>query len=118
MRQILFAAVAFISLTGVAFAEGEGNGEPFPGVDAAVTSPMGNNMTARMQDPYHYSAPAASTQVGANRYVSTRMQDPYHFSVPDRTVSLNGRNDPSEAIASPGMPGSVAMGLAAPNTHG
>ena len=117
MRHLLLAAVAVAALSGTAYAEG--NGEPFPGVDAAVTSPAGTSMTARMQDPYHYAAPTTAIRLGSNSGVTARMQDPYHFSTPDQVVSLTSSNNPTEATASIGTPGSQAQGLVAPTaTHG
>ena len=113
MRHLLLAAAAAAALSSTAYAEG--NGEPFPGVDAAVTSPTGSSTSARMQDPYHYAAPMTAVSVGS-RGTSVRMQDPYHYSAPDQFVSLTGSSNPTEATASIGTPGSQAQGLVAPTT--
>ena len=68
MRNLIIAAaIAALSLVATAcYAEGEGNGDPFPGPNLAVTSVGPGATTAdRTQDAYHFTAPAdAAPSVG------------------------------------------------------
>ena len=115
MRNILLAAAAVLSLSATAYA-GEGNGDPFPGPDAAVTSAVGNGITARGQDPFHYAAPTEAARTDGYKYV-TKSQDPYQFHVTDRVLMGQAPNTVALAPASNASPSSKAQGLIATQGH-
>lgn len=122
MRNRLLASIAAIGLSavglsGIAHAEGEGNGDPFPGLDASVSSPVGNGVTARSQDPFHYAAPTTAYQYGSHPVYLTRMQDPYQFHAPDRIILGQTPNAVAQAPASAGSVTSKAQGTHAQGIH-
>ena len=106
MRHLLLASSILVSLSGVAYAQGEG--EPFPGPNATVTSPAGNGITARSQDPFHYTAPTVTYNYGAKPSFATRNQDPFQFYGPGLMV---GRGAPSAVAQAP-------AGVSVPWTRG
>lgn len=118
MRYLHLAAAAVCCLSSAAYA-GEGNGEPFPGPDNALNTVVGDGVTARMQDPFHYAAPTTVYRYGASPAYATRMQDPYQFRRPDQVIMGQGPSTVARAPASNASPPSTAQGLAAPEgTHG
>ena len=120
MRTLLLAAtVAAFGLSTAAFAEGEGNGEPFPGPDAAVTTPVGNGIVARAQAPYHYAVPTTARRIDGSASYVTANQDPYQFRNPGMVMTTGQANMVAQAPASAGSVNSTAQGLvAAQGTHG
>lgn len=95
MRRLVIASVALIGLSaGMAYA-GEGNGDPFPGPDAAVTSRIGRSpYVAKDQDPYQFRTAGVSTRVGSYKLSIAHDQDPYQFRVVGSVVG-----SPTSAVA-------------------
>ena len=85
MRNFLIASIALIGMTGAAFA-GEGNGEPFPGPSAEVTTRTDNAVYVHQnQDPYQYRAASGATSVTA-AMVGHKDQDPYQLRMAGQVV--------------------------------
>ena len=85
------AAIAVTASVGLplgAALAGEGNGEPFPGPDAMVTTKVGTPVYAhKNQDPFQFSAPATSMSMTEYKPLSSKAQDPYPFHGPDTVVA-------------------------------
>ena len=117
MRTLLIAATALLAVSSAAYAEG--NGEPFPGPDAGINTPVGSGISTRMQDPFHYSAPSTVYNYGTSPTYTARMQDPYQFRAPDQVIAGQATATVAQAPASNGSVGSKAQGLVATQgTHG
>ncbi len=100
MRTILLASVTvLIASTGIAFA-GEGNGEPFPGPDFAVTTRTDNaTLAMKGQDPFSFAAGNTSMRLGGTyKQAQAKNQDPFPFSA---TPGVIGQQSPS-AVAQRG----------------
>ena len=106
MRTILFASAAvFFATTGLAFA-GEGNGEPFPGPDFAVTTRTSDaHLAMKNQDPFSYAAGGTTMTLGGSyTQAASKNQDPFPFAAAPTVI---------------GQPGPSALAQrAAGNTHG
>jgi len=99
MRTILLAT-ALAVLAAPAFAEGEGNGEPY----ALILPPISTTMTAgkvgSSQNPFPYSAASTGTTMTAGKAGSS--QNPFPFGVAGTTRSFNPATDtPSQVAAAP-----------------
>ena len=89
MRSLLLATAALFGLAHAAYA-GEGNGEPFPGPDASVTTNVGTPVYAHKdQDPFQYRVTGPATSMGGYKPLANKSQDPYPFRVPDQVVTLH-----------------------------
>ena len=89
MRNIFLAGVAMLGFVGAAYA-GEGNGEPFPGPSAEVTTVTGQvKYGMNSQDPYQYRVAGAPTTVTNFKAVATKDTDPYQYRVAGQTIKLN-----------------------------
>ncbi len=100
MRAILLASVTvLVASTGLAFA-GEGNGEPFPGPDFAVTTRTENaRLAMKGQDPFSFAAGSTAMRLGGSyKAAQAKNQDPFPFSA---TPGVIGQPSPS-AVAGGG----------------
>lgn len=90
MRSLLLATIAVFGLSGTVYA-GEGNGEPFPGPDASVTTDVSKPVYGhKSQDPFQFYVPGVSTSVSNLKPLAGRSQDPFPFHAPDTVVALHG----------------------------
>ncbi len=96
MRTFLFATAAVMCLSATAAYAGEGNGDPFPGPDATVTSRIGRQTTvAKDQDPYQFRMAGTITRVDSYKLNVNHDQDPYQMRVAGTVVG-----SPTSAMAS------------------
>ncbi len=96
MRNLLIASVALIGLSATAAYAGEGNGNPFPGPDAAVTSRIGSHPYAtKDQDPYQFRVAGTTSQVGSVKLSVDHSQDPFQYRVAGSQIG--GSDNPSLA---------------------
>lgn len=114
MRNFIIVGMAFLGMAGAASA-GEGNGEPFPGPTAVVTTVTTNAVIAhRDQDPYQYRIGGTATNV-TMAAVTHRNQDPYQFRMAGQMVRTGV---PVEGPQSGTASASTTRGLTAPTTAG
>jgi hypothetical protein len=86
MKTTLFVT-ALALLATPAFAEGEGNGEPFPLILPPIATTMTAGTVGSSQNPFPYYAARTSTKMTAGTIGSN--QNPFPYSVAGTTRSYN-----------------------------
>jgi hypothetical protein len=82
MRSLLIASVALLGLSASAAYAGEGNGDPFPGPNAAVTTtPSAHPYATKDQDPYQFRVAGATTRLEGVKLSIDHSQDPFQYRV-------------------------------------
>jgi hypothetical protein len=82
MRSLLIASVALLGLSATAAYAGEGNGDPFPGPNAALTTrPSSHPYVNKDQDPYQFRVAGLTTQLVGVKLSIDHSQDPFQYRV-------------------------------------
>jgi hypothetical protein len=88
MRSIVIAGVAMLALSTTAAFAGDGNGDPFPGPNAAVTSntnPKG--IASGNDDPFHYYGSGTPTATNGFKLNANNPDNPFPYSAPGMVVA-------------------------------
>ncbi len=120
MRHLLLAAIAATAFTTAAYA-GEGDSEPFPGPNAAVTSNISAPVYAhRDQDPFQYRIAGSPTTIASFNPVVRKDQDPYQYRVAGQVIQMNAPvTGPQSGTAVASTTRGIATpAVAGPGTHG
>jgi hypothetical protein len=88
MRNLLIAGVALLSLVTTAAYAGDGNGEPFPGPDAAVTTRVNpNGIASGNDDPFHYYGTSKPVSTSGFKLNANNPDDPFPYKAAGTVVS-------------------------------
>lgn len=119
MRHLFLAAVAVTALSTAAYAEGDS--EPFPGPNAAVTSTISKPVYAHKdQDPFQYRIVGSPTKIASFNPVVHKDQDPYQYRVAGQVIQMNAPvTGPQSGTAIAATTRGIATPtVAGPGTHG
>jgi hypothetical protein len=99
MRILLIAGVALLGLSASAAYAGDGNGEPFPGPDAAVTTKVDpHGIVSGNDDPFHYYGSGTPVSTGGFKLNANNPDDPFPYKTAGTVI---GRPAPSVGPGSP-----------------
>ena len=115
MRALLFASAAILGFSASVAMAGEGNGDPFGGVDAAVTTHVGANPTVpKSQDPYQFHAADSVTQMNHYTAMAGTSTDPFPFRGRNQVIG----SPTSSAVAGNQQPTATDTTQQAATPHG
>ncbi len=104
MKHVLATAACMLALGGTALAA-EGNGDPFPGPDAAVTTQVTPkpHYTMGSAAPFNYYNSGAPQSTTTYRAVSGGLANPFPFSAKGQVIATRppSRPMPSAVAATP-----------------
>lgn len=111
MRSIVFAGIALLALSTTSAFAGEGNGDPFPGPDAAVKSTTNSKRIASgNDDPFHYYGVGQPSPTSGFTFNANNPDNPFPYSAPGMVVA-----QPAPTVG-PGSPApTVTAGHTTPN---